>query len=64
MKGVFYLCVFNRASSSPLIEEKFKRLLSAVEKIMSKLNETSEFVLTYIPIKDEIKKVFYKKLLQ
>lgn len=61
MKGVFYLCVYYHASISPFIEAKFAQLYNALEKIMRRLSLTSNFVLTYIPIKDEVNKLFTKK---
>jgi hypothetical protein len=62
MKGVFYLCVLYRASPSPFIEAKFMKLFSSLEKIIRKLNVTSNFVLTFIPIKDEIQRLFYQQI--
>jgi hypothetical protein len=62
MKGIFYLCVFYRLTLNPMVEGKFLKLFKGLEKIMRRLKMTSDFVLTYIPIKEEIQRLFNGKM--
>lgn len=62
MKGIFYLCVFYRVTLNQAIEAKFNKLIKSLEKIMRRLRMTSDFVLTYIPIRDEIQRLFNAKM--
>ncbi len=62
MKGIFYLCVFYRVTLNQAIEAKFTKMIKSLEKIMRRLRMTSDFVLTYIPIREEIQRLFNAKM--